>query len=110
MLLLVQQILADATKHYLGHIYCNQSITETSNIKYLEVFEENYSCLILATKYHYRSNTKHLTIKCHHFKDKLLNINVEILKIDKRVNWSYIFNKYLDIRNFETIRKLIKNC
>ena len=105
----VRQLLTDIAKHLLVHQDINKSIVGNTQIKSSELFEDNYACLILVTKYYNKLRTKYLTIKFHHFKYQVHNRSVKVTKVDTKLNWVYIITKCLDRYTVDTLVNSIMN-
>jgi len=59
------------------------------------IYEDNKSCLTIATSDAFRPRTKHLAIKYHHFRDHVLNGTIQVQHIDSNHNLADIFMKPL---------------
>ena len=69
------------------------------------VLEDNSAALALATDGDkYRPQTKHLSLKWHHFRDQITDGWLQIKKINTKVNWADIFTKPLPKPHFEFLR------
>ena len=61
-----------------------------------KVFEDNNSCISLATSEKFSPRTKHIALKYHHFRRFVIDNIVEILPIDTKEQLADIFTKPLD--------------
>ena len=72
----------------------------TSNLKeaklYCEAFENNNSCISLATDQKLSSRTKHIPLKYHHFRQFVKDKTTRIFPIDKKEQTADIFTIPLD--------------
>jgi hypothetical protein len=60
------------------------------------VYEDNASCIALATKdRHFKPRTKHISLKYHHFKDYIKSGAIAITKVPTAANLADIFTKPL---------------
>jgi len=71
------------------------------------IYEDNKSCLTLATSDTFRARTKYLSIKYHHFRDHVLNGTIKVQHIDSTHNLADIFTKPLTRHKFEFLRRLL---
>ena len=71
---------------------------------YCNVFEDNNSCITIATSNKFFPRTKHITIKCHHFQHGVKEKLVTILHIDTHEQLADIFTKPLDETLFVHLR------
>jgi Reverse transcriptase (RNA-dependent DNA polymerase) len=77
----------------------------TSALQTSKVYEDNQSCLIIATSDQYRPRTKHISCKLFHWKDHIKNKTIEIHKIHTNENIADIFTKPLVQAKFEYLRR-----
>ena len=61
-----------------------------------KVFEENTSCISLATVQQFSPRTKHISLKYHHFKQFVKNKMIEIFPIDTKEKTTDIYTKPLE--------------
>ena len=82
---------------------------ETSNLTLSRVFEDNNACrkLALSTLPKMTPIFKHITVKYHWFKEKLEDLNSEILRVDTKEQLANIFTKGLVQTEYERKRKLV---
>jgi len=61
------------------------------------IFEDNTSCIALATKdvYH-KPQTKHISLKYHQFKDYIQSVTLQVVKVPTASNIADIFTKPLN--------------
>ena len=73
------------------------------------VFEDNNACRKLAssTMPKMTPRSKHIAIKYHWFREKMEELNIEILRIDTKKQLADIFTKGLPPKEFETKKKLV---
>ena len=69
------------------------------------VFEDNASCIILATSENIKHRTRHIATKYFRFKDEVHAGNLKVTKVDTRENISDMFTKPLNRDTFEYLRK-----
>ena len=84
----------------------NMTMELKPNIK-CTVFEDNNGCIELAKCPRLRPRTKHIGTKYHHFRSKVKEGRVEVLKIDTKDQQADIFTKALPRDQFVKLRKLI---
>ena len=70
-----------------------------------KVFEDNNSCISLATQQKFSPRTKHIALKYHHFRQYVRDNIVEILPIDTKEQIADIFTKPLDEKSFTYLRE-----
>ncbi len=87
-------------------MYLHGSQLFSSNLT-SKVYGDNQSCLTIATTDANGPQTKHLSIKYHHFHDQVLNGTVQVLKVHTNDNWANIFTKPLSGVKFECLRLLL---
>ena len=68
------------------------------------VFEDNHSCIEIAKSPRMRPRTKHIALKYHHFREKVLPGMVNILPVDTNNQIADIFTKALDEKQFRYLR------
>ena len=69
-----------------------------------KVFEDNNSCIAIATSNRFSPRTKHIAIKYHHFQHYVKQKLVTILPIDTKEQLADIFTKPLDETLFLYLR------
>lgn len=90
----IHRILQELTLHsplqwYLLH--------PTGQLPPSTIFEDNASCIALATKdTHHKPQTKHISLKYHHFKDYIQSGTLLIVKVPTASNIADIFTKPLN--------------
>ena len=72
-----------------------------------EVYEDNQSCLTIATSDAIRPRTKHIGIKYFHFRDQVAKGLIKITKVHTSLNWADILTKPLAHVRFEKLRELL---
>jgi hypothetical protein len=70
-------------------------------IKPTKVYEDNQSCLIVATSDHIKPRTRHLGTKYFRFKDEVQAGRIQVVKIHTKENVSDIFTKPLVKETFQ---------
>ena len=50
-----------------------------------------------------------LSLKSNHFKDRIHNNSVKVIKIDNKLNWEEILTKTINHKTFETIPRFLMN-
>jgi len=73
----------------------------------LDIFEDNQSCLTITNSEAVQLQTKHLSIKYHHFWDQVLNGTVWVVKVHTNDNWVDIFTKPLSCIKFECLCQML---
>ena len=68
-------------------------------------FEDNMSCLNLATNHKTRPRTKHLSIRLHHFRSHIVNKTISIEHVSTTKQLADIFTKPLPKVQFCNLRK-----
>ena len=69
-----------------------------------KLFEDNNSCIAIATSNRFSPRTKHIAIRCHHFQHYIKQKLVTILPIDTKEQLIDIFTKPLDETLFLYLR------
>ena len=69
-----------------------------------KVFEDNNSCISLATSEKFSPRTKHIALKYHHFRRFVTEKLIVILPIDTTEQLADIFTKPLDEALFQYLR------
>ena len=73
-----------------------------------KIVEDNNACITLATtEMHFRPRTKHISIKFHHFHDKIRDGTLTVIKIGTNENIADIFTKPLSRIKFQHLRRLL---
>ena len=72
---------------------------------YCKVFEDNQSCIKIATTNKFSPRTKHIALKYHHFRKYVDDKTIRIFHIETREQTADIFTKPLDTTLFEHLRK-----
>jgi len=73
-----------------------------------KIFENNNACITLATtEMHFKPRTKHISIKFHHFYDKIRDGTLTVIKIGTNENIADIFTKPLSRIKFHHLRRLL---
>ena len=83
------------------------AIFPIENIKpkmHCTVYEDNESCISMATKRKFSPRTKHIAIKYHHFR-KHVNKTIMVNSIDTKEQTADILTKPLEKGSFEYLRK-----
>lgn len=68
-------------------------------------FEDNMSCLKIATNHKARPRTKHMSIRLHHFRSHVVNKTIDIQHISTKEQTADMFTKPLPKPQFEKLRK-----
>jgi len=73
------------------------------------IYEDNAACLKIAndTTSLTGPQTRHLSIKWHHFKDQIRSGSIQVEKVDTLFNWDDIFTKPLTATQFQALRKFL---
>jgi hypothetical protein len=113
-LLPLRRILRDIIQHSfitLPHHVKDTISTPSfsSTIQPSRVYEDNSACIVLATtdSPQFKPRTKHISLKFHHFRDQIINGNLQIIKVASSENWADIFTKPLTHVKFEYLRDLL---
>jgi hypothetical protein len=69
-----------------------------------KVFEDNMSCIEIATNHRSRSRTKHLSVRLHHFRSHILNKTITIEHINTKEQSAGMFTKPLGREQFGKLR------
>ena len=69
-----------------------------------KTFEDNESCLKIATNHKNRARTKHLSIRLHHFRSYVLNKTITIEHVSSKDQLADILTKPLPKVQFEKLR------
>jgi hypothetical protein len=73
-----------------------------------KVYEDNTACIVLATsESNFKPQTKHISLKYHHFHDRIKAGHLQILKVGTDDNWADIFTKPLGKVIFQHLRFLL---
>jgi hypothetical protein len=106
----IPRVLQDIVQFSFVH-FPNTSTDTTSTSTFQStilpsnVYEDNTACIVLATtEPNFKSRTKHISLKYHHFHDQIKNKILQILKVDSNDNWADIFTKPLGRIKFERLR------
>ena len=70
-----------------------------------KVWEDNSGCISLAKEGRFSPRTKHIAIKYHHFRSKVVDGSISIHAIDTKEQTADIFTKPLDESLFVYLRK-----
>ncbi len=76
--------------------------SKTPKVK-CKVFEDNSGAIEIASVHKYRTRTKHLNIRLHHFRDYVTNGTIEICKIDTKSQIADILTKPMPNPKFQTL-------
>ena len=91
--------------HLLKEIDRVFKINSNKPIFHCKVFEDNNSCISLATSEKFSPRTKHIALKYHHFRSYVKNNIIEILPIDTKEQLADILTKPLDEKLFVYLRE-----
>jgi hypothetical protein len=69
-----------------------------------KTFEDNQSCIEIATKHRTRPRTKHLSVRLHHFRSHILNKTISIEHVSTKKQVADIFTKPLPRDQFRILR------
>ena len=72
-----------------------------------KTFEDNTSCIKLATKHYIRPRTKHLSLRLHHFRSYIVNKIITIEYINTKDQLADIFTKPFPTVQYNKLRDLI---
>ena len=74
-----------------------------------KVFEDNRSCIEIATNHKTRPWTKHLSVRLHHFRSHIINKTITVEHVNTKAQLADIFTKPLPKHQFERLRNKIMN-
>ena len=101
----LRRIVTEMTsKSFIQNCEINGSTIFNRCLRSSKVFEDNASCIVVATSYQYRPRTRHISTKFHRFKDEIRKGNLEVVKVDTKENWADIFTKPLNAQSLASIR------
>ena len=83
-----------------------EQTNKNCNTKYT-VFEDNNGCIELAKCPKLRPRTKHIGIKYHHFRSKVMDGTIKVLPIDTKDQEAHIFTKPLSRDQFHKLCELL---
>jgi hypothetical protein len=83
------------------------STTKTSTLKATTIYKDNASCIVLAHSEGTKVQTKHISLKWHHFKDHIKNGDLKVVKIESSLDRADILTKPLCKVKHESVRKFI---
>jgi hypothetical protein len=69
-----------------------------------KTFEDNQSCIEIATNHRTRPRTKHLSVRLHHFRSHILNKTISIEHVSTKKQVADIFTKPLPRDQFRILR------
>jgi hypothetical protein len=73
-----------------------------------QIFEDNAACIVLVTtSTNFKPRTKHIALKYHHFKDRVTNGSLQIIKVPTDSNIADIFTKPLVRFKFEHLHHML---
>ena len=72
-------------------------------------FEDNRSCIEIATKHKTRARTKHLSVKLHHFRDHVVKKIITIVHVGTKDQIADIFTKALPLTQFQILSRRLMN-
>ena len=67
-------------------------------------FEDNQSCIAIATKHQNRPRTKHLSVRLHHFRSWVTSKRVKVVHVSTKNQIADILTKPLPHAAFTTLR------
>ena len=104
---LVMQRVSTVKNIVASNVFTNFLSPETKI--HCEVFEDNEGALKLATMLLMTSRSKHIAVKYHFFREKVLNplANIDVEKVHTDENKADIFTKGLVAAKFEWKRKFL---
>jgi len=108
-LLPLLHLLQEIHQFGIVHLPLNNpyNTTRLPTLAATQIFEDNESCIILATSEATRQRTKHIALKYHHFRDQVRQGFVRIVKVDTNYNLADILTKPLTRYKHENLRRLI---
>lgn len=71
------------------------------------VFEDNKSCIEIATNHRTRPRTKHLSVRLHHFRSHVVNKTITIEHVSTKEQIADMFTKPLARDQFHKLRSLL---
>ena len=92
---------------FITNLTLNGSKILSHALKPTKVYEDNQSCIIVATSDHIKPRTRHLATKYFRFKDEVQAGRIQVVKVHTKDNVSDIFTKPLVKDVFEHLRRLL---
>ena len=102
--------LSTAMREVISSMYLIQELNGILDIHnptpevFCDIFEDNESCISMATTRKFSPRTKHIAIKYHHFR-KHVNKTIMVNSIDTKEQTADILTKPLEKGSFEYLRK-----
>jgi hypothetical protein len=108
-LLPIRRLLEELHNHSLVKtpLSSHYNTTKTSTLETTRIYENNESCIVVATTESTKLRTKHIALKWHHFKDQIRTGQIKVVKINIQDNWADILTKPLTRQKHCYLRKLI---
>ena len=70
-------------------------------------FEDNKSCIEIATNHKTRARTKHLSVRLHHFRSHVVRKSITIEHISTKKQLGDAFTKPLELKQFRYLRDIL---
>ena len=74
---------------------------------YCEAFEDNQSCIAVTESKKPPTRTKHIAIKCHHFRSLVGNKDIRIKHVDTKQQVADMLTKPIDDNQFFKLRHML---
>jgi hypothetical protein len=78
---------------------------EQNKLPISTVYEDNNACLKFATAPKMSPRTKHIAVKYHFFREKVVKLEIQVIRIDSAENAADAFTKGLPEATFQKLRK-----
>jgi len=78
---------------------------EQNKLPISTVYEDNNACLKFATAPKMSPRTKHIAVKYHFFREKVVKLEIQVIRIDSAENAADAFMKGLPEATFQKLRK-----
>ena len=105
VILPMRRLVEEIGEHsFLSDMPLNGVKILSHRLKASKVFEDNASCIVMATSENVRPRTRHIATKYYRFKDEVRRGKVQVIKVDTKQNISDIFTKSLVKDTFEYLR------
>ena len=102
------RVILALRRHLVETVDCLDMLLSIQSSISAQVFEDNNGALILATKQQITARTKYFLVKWHFFWAHVKNGEVELFKIDTKLQRADYLTKGLPRKTFETIRELVQ--
>ena len=105
VILPMRRLVQEISKHsFLSDMPLNGTKILSHRLKASKVFEDNASCIVMATSENVRTRTRHISTKYHRFKDEVRRGKVQVVKVDTKQNLVDTLTKSMVKDTFEYLR------